>query len=77
VGGGRLVDVTPASGAARAAARLPGARVLWHGDGYGAYLAQGVARLRAACLRTKVHDYLVNGRLPAKGTFCEGTVTAP
>lgn len=73
IGVGRLDNVTPAPGAA---GRLPGARVLWHGDGYGAYLAQGVARLRAACLRTKVHDYLVNGRLPEPGTFCEGELTA-
>ncbi|MGW2217992.1 alpha/beta hydrolase [Nonomuraea sp. NPDC001684] len=76
VGVGRLDNETPSSGAARAAGQIPGARVLWHGDGQGAYLAQGVSRLRAACLRTKVHDYLVNGVLPKQGTFCPGELTA-
>ncbi|MEV4395466.1 alpha/beta hydrolase [Nonomuraea sp. NPDC049607] len=76
VGVGRLDNGTPSSGAARAAAQIPGARLLWHGDGQGAYLAQGVSRLRAACLRTKVHDYLVNGVLPKPGTFCPGELTA-
>ncbi|MFI9590946.1 alpha/beta hydrolase [Nonomuraea sp. NPDC052265] len=76
VGVGRLDNETPSSGAARVAGQLPGARVLWHGDGQGAYLAQGVSRLRAACLRTKVHDYLVNGAMPKPGTFCPGELTA-
>ncbi|MER6582470.1 alpha/beta hydrolase [Nonomuraea sp. NPDC001023] len=76
VGVGRLDNETPSSGAARAAGQIPGARVLWHGDGQDAYLAQGVSRLRAACLRTKVHDYLVNGVLPKRGTFCPGELTA-
>ncbi|MEV3979945.1 alpha/beta hydrolase [Nonomuraea sp. NPDC049758] len=76
VGVGRLDNETPSSGAARAAGQIPGARVLWHGDGQGAYLAQGVSKLRAACLRTKVHDYLVNGVLPKQGTFCPGELTA-
>ncbi|MEU1385707.1 MULTISPECIES: alpha/beta hydrolase [unclassified Nonomuraea] len=76
VGVGRLDNETPSSGAARVAGQIPGARVLWHGDGQGAYLAQGVSRLRAACLRTKVHDYLVNGVLPKPGTFCPGELTA-
>ncbi|YCK40362.1 alpha/beta hydrolase [Actinomadura sp. ATCC 39365] len=76
VGVGRLDNETPSSGAARLARQIPGARVLWHGDGQGAYLAQGVSRLRAACLRTKVHDYLVNGVLPKPGTFCPGELTA-
>ncbi|MFF0861884.1 alpha/beta hydrolase [Nonomuraea sp. NPDC003560] len=76
VGVGRLDNETPSSGAARAAGQIPGARVLWHGDGQGAYLAQGVSRLRAACLRTKVHDYLVNGVLPKQSTFCPGELTA-
>ncbi|MEU1721068.1 alpha/beta hydrolase [Nonomuraea sp. NPDC005692] len=76
VGVGRLDNETPSSGAARVAGQISGARVLWHGDGQGAYLAQGVSRLRAACLRTKVHDYLVNGVLPKPGTFCPGELTA-
>ncbi|RSN15796.1 hypothetical protein DMB42_03140 [Nonomuraea sp. WAC 01424] len=73
VGMGRLDSRTPS--AAWAAGQLPGARVLWHGDGQGAYLAQGVSRLRATCLRRKVHDYLVNGVLPKPGTFCQGELT--
>ncbi|MFI6923878.1 alpha/beta hydrolase [Nonomuraea spiralis] len=73
VGMGRLDSRTPS--AASAAGQLPGARVLWHGDGQGAYLAQGVSRLRATCLRRKVHDYLVNGVLPKPGTFCQGELT--
>ncbi|MER7500216.1 alpha/beta hydrolase [Nonomuraea pusilla] len=72
VGAGRSDEVTPASGAARVAAAFPGAVLLRHGDGHGAYLEQGVRKLRASCLRSHVHDYLVNGRLPRPGTTCGG-----
>ncbi|WP_177227306.1 alpha/beta fold hydrolase [Nonomuraea pusilla] len=72
VGAGRSDAVTPASGAARVAAAFPGAVLLRHGDGHGAYLEQGVRKLRASCLRSHVHDYLVNGRLPRPGTTCGG-----
>jgi hypothetical protein len=74
VGIGRLDIETPASGAARAARRIPGAVVLWHGDGHDAYLLQGVRKLRAACLRARVHDHLVKGILPARGTACGGAL---
>ncbi|KAB8189958.1 alpha/beta fold hydrolase [Nonomuraea phyllanthi] len=70
VGIGRL-DV-----AAHPAPRIPGTRVLWHGDGSGAYLLQGVSRLRATCLRTRVHNYLVNGVLPERGASCPAELTA-
>ncbi|MFB4275049.1 alpha/beta hydrolase [Nonomuraea sp. MTCD27] len=73
---GRLDTDNPASGAARVAARIPGAAVLWHGDGHGAYLLQGVSKLRATCLRTRVHGYLVNGVLPRPRTVCPGELTA-
>ncbi|MEV4171498.1 alpha/beta hydrolase [Nonomuraea sp. NPDC049709] len=76
VGIGRLDTDSPASGAARVAARIPGAAMLWHGDGHGAYLMQGVSKLRATCLRTRVHDYLVNGVLPRPRTVCPGELTA-
>ncbi|MFI7612932.1 hypothetical protein ACIBP6_17045 [Nonomuraea terrae] len=56
------------------AARVPGAAVLRHGDGHGAYLLQGVAKLRAACLRTRVHAYLVNGVRPRSS--CSGELVA-
>ncbi|TMR11487.1 alpha/beta hydrolase, partial [Nonomuraea zeae] len=75
IGIGRLDDVTPSSGAARVAARIPGAAVLWHGDGPGAYLLHGAAKLRATCLRTRVHDYLVNGVRPEPRTDCPGELT--
>jgi pimeloyl-ACP methyl ester carboxylesterase len=75
VGVGRLDSDTPAAGAVRAAGRIPGAVVLWHGDGGGAYLAQGVHRLRAACLRARVHDYLVNGVAPKPGAYCPAELT--
>ncbi|MEO3884804.1 alpha/beta fold hydrolase [Nonomuraea sp. B5E05] len=74
VGIGRLDIDAPASGAARAARRIPGAVVLWHGDGQDAYLLQGVRKLRATCLRTRVHDYFVKGTLPARGTACRGAL---
>jgi hypothetical protein len=76
VGIGRLDIESPASGAARAAGRIPGAAVLRHGDGHGAYLLQGAAKLRAACLRTRVHDFLVNGTPPRARTRCPGELTA-
>ncbi|MFG1701956.1 alpha/beta fold hydrolase [Nonomuraea sp. M3C6] len=76
VGIGRLDTTAPASGAARLARRIPGAAVLWHGDGHGAYLQQGVSKLRATCLRTHVHGFLVNGVLPEHGTGCPGELTA-
>ncbi|MGN9839364.1 alpha/beta fold hydrolase [Nonomuraea sp. H19] len=76
VGAGRLDGVTPAAGAARVARQIPGAAVLWHGDGHGAYLRQGQSKLRATCLRTRVHDFLVNGALPAPGTACPSELTA-
>ncbi|PZG13398.1 hypothetical protein C1J01_30015, partial [Nonomuraea aridisoli] len=56
------------------AVRVPGAAVLRHGDGPGAYLLQGEAKLRAACLRTRVHDYLVNGVRPRAS--CSGELVA-
>ncbi|MEO3803975.1 alpha/beta fold hydrolase [Nonomuraea sp. B1E8] len=74
VGIGRLDIEAPASGAARAARRIPGAVVLWHGDGHDAYLLQGVRKLRATCLRARVHDYFVKGTLPARGTACRGAL---
>ncbi|MGP3930560.1 alpha/beta fold hydrolase [Nonomuraea sp. KM88] len=74
VGIGRLDIEAPASGSARAARRIPGAVVLWHGDGHDAYLLQGVRKLRATCLRTRVHDYFVKGTLPARGTACRGAL---
>ncbi|TDD19647.1 alpha/beta fold hydrolase [Nonomuraea diastatica] len=70
VGIGRLDIEAPASGAARVARRIPGAVVLWHGDGHDAYLLQGVRKLRATCLRARVHDHLVKGTLPARGSAC-------
>lgn len=73
---GRLDLESPASGAARAAGRIPGAAVLWHGDGHGAYLLQGTAKLRATCLRSRVHDFLVNGTPPRARTRCPGELTA-
>jgi pimeloyl-ACP methyl ester carboxylesterase len=76
IGIGRLDDGTPASGAARVAAGIPGAAVLWHGDGHGAYLLQGAGKLRATCLRTRVHDYLVNGVRPEPRTVCPAELTA-
>ncbi|NRQ35703.1 alpha/beta fold hydrolase [Nonomuraea sp. NN258] len=76
IGIGQLDLDTPAAGAAHAAGRVPGAAVLWHGDGHDAYLRQGTGRLRATCLRTRVHDYLVNGMLPAPGTTCRGELGA-
>ncbi|AQZ64730.1 proteinase (secreted protein) [[Actinomadura] parvosata subsp. kistnae] len=76
VGIGRLDVESPAWGAARVAARIPGAAVLWHGDGHGAYLMQGAAKLRATCLRTRVHDFLVNGTTPRARTRCPGELTA-
>ncbi|TDE25166.1 alpha/beta fold hydrolase, partial [Nonomuraea mesophila] len=74
VGIGRLDVETPASAAARAAGRISGAVVLRHGDGHDAYLLQGVRKLRATCLRTRVHDYLVKGDLPARGASCGGAL---
>ncbi|TDC08006.1 alpha/beta fold hydrolase [Nonomuraea longispora] len=74
VGVGRLDVETPASAAARAARRIPGSVVLRHGDGHDAYLLQGVGKLRATCLRTRVHDYLVKGDLPARGVSCGGAL---
>ncbi|MEV4087232.1 alpha/beta hydrolase, partial [Nonomuraea fuscirosea] len=76
VGIGRLDAGNPPAAAARAARRIPGARVLWHGDGQDAYLLQGAGKLRAACLRARVHDYLVNGVLPRPRTLCPGELTA-
>ncbi|MEO3867226.1 alpha/beta hydrolase [Nonomuraea sp. B12E4] len=76
IGIGRLDTVTPPAGAAHVARGIPGAAVLWHGDGHGAYLQQGVGRLRATCLRAHVHRYLVNGALPERGTACPGVLTA-
>ncbi|MGW3344275.1 alpha/beta hydrolase [Nonomuraea rubra] len=76
VGIGRLDLESPASGAARVAGRIPGAAVLRHGDGHGAYLHQGTAKLRATCLRSRVHDFLVNGTLPRARTRCPGELTA-
>ncbi|GAA3207657.1 hypothetical protein [Nonomuraea helvata] len=70
VGAGRLDPSAQPPG------EIPGARVLWHGDGPGAYLLQGVDKLRATCLRTHVHDYLVNGVLPEKDTFCPKELSA-
>ncbi|WP_344473804.1 alpha/beta hydrolase [Nonomuraea monospora] len=75
VGIGRLDTESPATGAARVAARIPGAAVLWHGDGHGAYLQQGAAKLRATCLRSRVHDFLVNGTPPRARTRCPGELT--
>lgn len=76
VGIGRLDTVSPGVAAARMARRIPGAAVLWHGDGHDAYLLQGVSKLRATCLRTRVHDYLVNGTRPPSHTLCPGGLTA-
>ncbi|MEV0619892.1 alpha/beta hydrolase [Nonomuraea sp. NPDC050404] len=76
IGIGRLDIDSPPSGAARVAARVPGAAVLWHGDGHGAYLMQGAGKLRATCLRARVHDFLVNGTRPAARTRCPGELTA-
>ncbi|MFC5831998.1 alpha/beta hydrolase [Nonomuraea insulae] len=76
VGIGRLDTVSPGVAAARMARRIPGAAVLWHGDGHDAYLLQGVGKLRATCLRTRVHDYLVNGTRPPSHTLCPGGLTA-
>ncbi|GAA3658111.1 alpha/beta hydrolase [Nonomuraea antimicrobica] len=76
VGIGRLDTVGPASASARLAARIPGATTLWHGDGHGAYLEQGAAKLRATCLRARVHAYLVNGRPPPPRTLCPAELTA-
>ncbi|GAA2826822.1 alpha/beta hydrolase [Nonomuraea rubra] len=76
VGIGRLDLESPASGAARVAGRIPGAAVLRHGDGHGAYLHQGTAKLRATCLRSRVHDFLVNGTPPRARTRCPGELTA-
>nr|SBO94730.1 proteinase (secreted protein) [Nonomuraea gerenzanensis] len=74
VGIGRLDTESPASAAAQVAERIQGAVVLWHGDGHGAYLLQGTAKLRATCLRARVHDFLVNGTPPR--TRCPGELTA-
>ncbi|GAA1654903.1 hypothetical protein GCM10009733_060430 [Nonomuraea maheshkhaliensis] len=76
VGIGMLDAGNPPAAAARAARRIPGARVLWHGDGQDAYLLQGAGKLRAACLRARVHGYLVNGVLPRPRTLCPGELTA-
>ncbi|SDI09808.1 alpha/beta hydrolase [Nonomuraea jiangxiensis] len=76
VGIGRLDTVAPPTGAAHVARRIPGAVTLWHGDGHGAYLEQGVGKLRATCLRAHVHRYLVHGTLPERGTACPGDLTA-
>ncbi|MEV0389978.1 alpha/beta hydrolase [Nonomuraea sp. NPDC050643] len=76
VGIGRLDTTAPGAGAARVAGRVPGAAVLRHGDGHGAYLLQGASKLRATCLRTHVHAYLVNGTLPPARTVCPGELTA-
>lgn len=76
VGIGRLDLESPPAAAARLAGRIPGAVVLWHGDGHDAYLLQGAAKLRAACLRARVHDFLVNGVAPAARTVCPGELTA-
>ncbi|MFC4007488.1 alpha/beta hydrolase [Nonomuraea purpurea] len=75
IGIGRLDIQSPVSGAAKVAALIPRAAVLRHGDGHGAYLLQGAKRLRATCLRTRVHGYLVNGALPEKGTSCPSELT--
>ncbi|MFI7223609.1 alpha/beta fold hydrolase [Nonomuraea angiospora] len=71
-----LVGIGRLDTGARPVSSIPGAVVLSHGDGRDAYLLQGVNRLRAACLRTHVHDYLVNGTLPQEGTGCPGELTA-
>ncbi|WP_431908939.1 alpha/beta fold hydrolase [Nonomuraea jabiensis] len=71
-----LVGIGRLDPGARPVGDIPGAVVLAHGDGRDAYLLQGVSRLRAACLRTHVHDYLVNGTLPQEGTDCPGELTA-
>ncbi|MFG6193928.1 alpha/beta fold hydrolase [Nonomuraea sp. JJY05] len=71
-----LVGIGRLDADARPAGRIPGAVVLSHGDGPDAYLLQGINRLRATCLRTHVHDYLVNGELPQEGTECPGELTA-
>ncbi|MGW4967017.1 alpha/beta fold hydrolase [Nonomuraea sp. NPDC004186] len=71
-----LVGIGRLDTGARPVGHIPGAVVLSHGDGPDAYLLQGVSRLRATCLRTHVHDYLVNGTLPQEGTECPGELTA-
>ncbi|MFI7634580.1 alpha/beta fold hydrolase [Nonomuraea sp. NPDC049400] len=71
-----LVGVGRLDTSAQPLGQIPGARVLWHGDGPGAYLLQGAGKLRATCLRTHVHDYLVNGVLPEKDTSCPRELTA-
>ncbi|MFI6731939.1 alpha/beta fold hydrolase [Nonomuraea sp. NPDC050451] len=71
-----LVGIGRLDAGARPTGPVPGAVVLSHGDGRDAYLLQGVSRLRATCLRTHVHDYLVNGALPQEGTDCPGELTA-
>jgi pimeloyl-ACP methyl ester carboxylesterase len=71
-----LVGIGRLDPGARPVGRIPGAVALSHGDGRDAYLLQGVSRLRATCLRTHVHDYLVNGALPQEGTECPGELTA-
>ncbi|MFI7124332.1 alpha/beta fold hydrolase [Nonomuraea sp. NPDC050153] len=71
-----LVGVGRLDAEARPAGPVPGAVVLSHGDGRDAYLLQGISRLRATCLRTSVHDYLVNGALPEEGAECPGALTA-
>lgn len=71
-----LVGIGRLDTGARPGGDIPGAVVLSHGDGRDAYLLQGVSRLRATCLRTHVHDYLVNGTLPREGTDCPGELTA-
>ncbi|MFF4614665.1 alpha/beta fold hydrolase [Nonomuraea jabiensis] len=71
-----LVGIGRLDTGARPVADIPGAVVLSHGDGRDAYLLQGVGRLRATCLRTHVHDYLVNGTLPQEGADCPGELTA-
>ncbi|WP_433442138.1 hypothetical protein [Nonomuraea sp. CA-141351] len=71
-----LVGVGRLDTSAQPLGEIPGARVLWHGDGPGAYLLQGADKLRATCLRTHVHDYLVNGVLPDKDTSCPRELSA-
>ncbi|MEV4566626.1 alpha/beta hydrolase [Nonomuraea sp. NPDC049419] len=76
VGVGRLDVVSPPAPAARLGRGIPGAVVLWHGDGHDAYLLQGAGKLRAACLRARVHDFLVRGKPPKGRTSCPGELTA-
>ncbi|MEO3798066.1 alpha/beta fold hydrolase [Nonomuraea sp. B10E15] len=60
---GELDNNTNPLGQAHVAAQIPGARVLWHGDGHFAWRDN-------ACVRRHANAYLATGVLPPRGKRC-------